>query len=133
LFSEAFPLRSRNSEVFSSCHKKAKPPPLQAGACELQSELLPRPEEKSSEAYCVGLEAVVFAALVFFVFAALVFFVFVALVVSCPPVSCANTGIASEVAIIAVKSNVRSFFMLGLDLLRNYFIFCRSKARAIFP
>jgi len=66
---------------------------------------------KSSKTYCVG-AAVVFGALVFFVFATLVFFVFAAVVV----VSCANTGIASENATMAVKSNVRSFFILGLDL-----------------
>jgi len=60
--------------------------------------------------------------LVFFVFVAFVFFVFVAFVVSCPAVSCANTGIANEKAIMPVKSSVRSFFMLGLDLLKDYFL-----------
>jgi hypothetical protein len=65
---------------------------------------------------------VVFAAFVFFVFVAFVFFIFVALVVSCPAVSCANTGIASEKTIKLVNNIVRSFFMLGLDLLRNYFL-----------
>jgi hypothetical protein len=69
----------------------------------------------------VGAEAVVFAAFVFFVFAAFVFFVFVAFVVSCG-VSCANTGIASENTIMPVKSSVRSFFILGLDLLKDYFL-----------
>jgi hypothetical protein len=58
---------------------------------------------------------VVFSFFVFFVFVALVFFVFAAVVVVV--VSCANTGIASEKATIAVNSNVRSFFILGLDLL----------------
>jgi hypothetical protein len=67
-------------------------------------------------------EAVVFAAFVFFVFVAFVFFAFVAFVVSCPAVSCANTGIASENTIMPVKSSVKSFFMLGLDLLRDYFL-----------
>jgi tRNA(His) 5'-end guanylyltransferase len=66
-------------------------------------------------------EAVVFAAFVFFVFVAFAFFVFVAFVVSCPAVSCANTGIANEKTIMPVKSSVRSFFMLGLDLLKDYF------------
>jgi hypothetical protein len=61
-------------------------------------------------------EAVVFAAFVFFVFVAFVFFVFVVVGV----VSCANTGIASENTIMPVKSSVRSFFMLGLDLLKDY-------------
>jgi len=60
--------------------------------------------------------------LVFFVFVAFVFFAFVAFVVSCPAVSCANTGIANEKAIMPVKSSVRSFFMLGLDLLKDYFL-----------
>jgi hypothetical protein len=64
--------------------------------------------------------AVVFAAFVFFVFVAFVFFAFVAFVASCV-VSCANTGIANEKAIMPVKSSVRSFFMLGLDLLKDYF------------
>jgi len=72
-------------------------------------------------------EAVVFAAFVFFVFVAFVFFVFVAFVVSWPAVSCANTGIANEKAIMPVNSNVRSFFMLGLDLLKDYFPLLRSK------
>jgi hypothetical protein len=38
-------------------------------------------------------------------------------------VSCANTGIASENTIMPVKSSVRSFFILGLDLLKDYFLF----------
>ena len=62
----------------------------------------------------------VFAALVFFVFAAFVFFSFVAFVAGAV-VSCANTGMANEKAIMPVKSSVRSFFMLGLDLLKDYF------------
>ena len=75
----------------------------------------------------------VFFAFVFFSFVAFVFFVFVAFVVSCAPVSCANTGIANVKAIMPVNNNVRSFFMLGLDLLKSYFLFCCSKAWAIFP
>ena len=63
-------------------------------------------------------DAVVFAAFVFFVFVAFVFFVFV---VACV-VSCANTGIASENTSMLVKSSVRSFFILGLDLLKDYFL-----------
>jgi len=72
---------------------------------------------------------VVFAAFVFFVFVAFVFFVFVALVVSCPAVSCANTGIASEKTIMPVNNIVRSFFMLGPDLLRNYFLLDLEQGR----
>ena len=68
----------------------------------------------------MGAEAVVFAALVFFVFVAFVFFVFVAFVVSC--VSCANTGMANEKMIMPANNVDRSFFMLGLDLLKNYFL-----------
>ena len=111
---------------------KTKPPPLRAGACKLQSEFSPSPEENRSEVYCDGAVVVVFAALVFFVFVAFVFFAFVAFVVSCAPVSCANTGMASEKAIIAVNSSVRSFFMLGLDLLRDYFLPLLCNAWAIF-
>jgi hypothetical protein len=52
------------------------------------------------------------------------FFVFVlVVVVSCAPVaSCANTGITSENATANMNNSVRSFFMLGLDLLGNYFL-----------
>jgi len=71
---------------------------------------------------------VVFSFFVFFVFVAFVFFAFVALVVSCPAVSCANTGIASEKATMAVNNITRSFFMLGLDLLKSYFLFPRQQA-----
>jgi hypothetical protein len=39
-------------------------------------------------------------------------------------VSCANTGIASENAIASVNSIIKSFFMLGLDLLMNFLLFC---------
>jgi uncharacterized membrane protein len=80
-----------------------------------------------SEAYCVGaaLVVVVFFALAAFVFAAFVFFAFVVFVVSCvPAASCANTGIASEKATANVKSSVRSFFMVGPDLLMMYFVSC---------
>ena len=38
--------------------------------------------------------------------------------------SCANTGIASENATANVNSIIKSFFMLGLDLLMNFFLFC---------
>ena len=58
---------------------------------------------------------------VFFPFAFFVFFTVVAVVVC--PVSCANTGIASENATAIVNSNTKSFFMLGLDLLMNFFLF----------
>jgi len=104
---------------------------LRAGASKLQSEFSPRPEKNRSEAYCVGAAVVVFAAFVFFVFVAFVFFAFVAFVVSWV-VSCANTGMASEKTIIPVNNSVRSFFMLGLDLLRDYFLLCLSNAWAIF-
>lgn len=70
------------------------------------------------EAYCV---VVAFGAFVFFVFVAFVFFAFVAFVVSCAPVAAANTGIASENAIANVNSSVKSFFISGLDLLKDYF------------
>jgi hypothetical protein len=55
---------------------------------------------------------------VFFAFFA--FFAFVAFVVVVVPVSCANTGIASENAITNVNSITKSFFMLGLDLPMNF-------------
>ena len=77
--------------------------------------------QKRGRNYCV--EAPPFGAFVFFVFVAFVFFVFVAFGASCAPVSCANTGMASENAIANVNSSVKSFFMLGLDLLKDYFHF----------
>jgi len=77
-------------------------------------------------AYCV---VVAFGAFVFFVFVALVFFVFVVSWPAGAPV--ANTGIASENATAKVNSNVKSFFILGLDLLKNYFLFSSSKPWAI--
>jgi hypothetical protein len=43
-------------------------------------------------------------------------------------VSCANTGIASENTIMPVKSSVKSFFILGLDLLKDYFLFPMEQA-----
>jgi hypothetical protein len=55
--------------------------------------------------------AVVVAVFAFFAFVAFVFFVFVVFVVSCVPVSCANTGIASENAIANVNNSVTSFFI----------------------
>jgi len=76
---------------------------------------------------------VVFGAFVFFIFVALVFFAFVAFVVSCPAVSCANTGIANEKAIMPVKSSVKSFFMLGLDLLKNCFRRLLEQTRVQIP
>ena len=51
------------------------------------------------------------AVFAFFAFVAFVFFVFVVFVVSCVPVSCANTGIASENAIANVNNSVTSFFI----------------------
>jgi hypothetical protein len=39
-------------------------------------------------------------------------------------VSCANAGTASENAIANMNSNTKSFFMLGLDLLMDFFLFC---------
>jgi hypothetical protein len=62
---------------------------------------------------------------VFFPFAFFVFFTVVAVVVC--PVSCANTGIASENAIANVNNITKSFFMLGLDLLMNFLHFCFSQ------
>jgi hypothetical protein len=70
-------------------------------------------------------------ALVFFVFAAFVALVFFVFVVAVEPESCANTGIASENAIIIVNNTERSFFMLGLDLLGNNVLPSKSKAGAI--
>jgi hypothetical protein len=58
-----------------------------------------------------------------FVFFAFVFLAFVVVVVSCPPVGCANTGIVMENATANANNSVKSFFMLGLDLLGNYFLF----------
>jgi hypothetical protein len=90
------------------------------------------------EAYCAGGAVVVLDLddFDFFVFAAFVafdFFVFVLVVVSCAPVaSCANTGIVSENATASVNNSARSFFMLGLDLLGNYFLLGGSKVWATF-
>ena len=56
-----------------------------------------------------------------FVFAACVFFVFSVFVVSWAPVAAANTGIANANTIIKLNNTVKSFFMLGLDLLMNFF------------
>ena len=61
-----------------------------------------------------------FVVFVFFAFVAFVFFAFV-VVVAVVVVSCANTGIASENATARVNSITKSFFMLGLDLLMNFF------------
>ena len=63
----------------------------------------------------------VFVVLGFFVFAAFVFFAFVVVVVVVCPVSWANTGIASENATTSVNNITKSFFMLGPDLLMNFF------------
>jgi hypothetical protein len=63
------------------------------------------------------------AVVAFFVFFAFAFFVFAVVVGAAAPVSCANTGIASENAIAKVNSITKSFFMLGLDLLMNFFLF----------
>jgi hypothetical protein len=87
---------------------------------------LARTCKTKGSAYCVV--AVVFAAFVFFAF---VFLVFVVVVVSpCPGV--ANTGIASEKAITDVNNSVSSFFMLGLDLLRDYFPLCMEQGMGHF-
>jgi hypothetical protein len=62
---------------------------------------------------------------VFFAFFTFAFFVFFSVVVGAVcPVSCANTGIASENTTANVNSIIKSFFMLGLDLLMNFFRFC---------
>jgi hypothetical protein len=97
--------------------KKESPRPCGRGLGNYGLTSCPDRQKIKREAYCV--EAVVFAAFVFFVFVAFVFFAFV--VVSCAPAAVANTGIASENAITKVNSSVKSFFMLGLDLLKNYF------------
>ena len=68
-----------------------------------------------------------FVAFVAFVFVAFVFFAFFSVVFGASCVagaSCANTGIASENATAKVNSSTMSFFMLGLDLLMNFFLFC---------
>jgi len=67
---------------------------------------------------------VVFFAFVVFAFVAFVFFAFVVVGVVVVAASCANTGIASENAIANINNSVKSFFMLGLDLLMNFFLFC---------
>jgi len=64
---------------------------------------------------------VVFFAFVVFAFVAFVFFAFVVVGAAVVVASCANTGIASENATAKVNSNAKSFFMLGLDLLMNFF------------
>ena len=65
---------------------------------------------------------------VFFTFGVFFFFSdFVVVVVSVfvsVDGSCASTGIASENATANVNSIIKSFFMLGLDLLMNFFLFC---------
>jgi len=66
---------------------------------------------------------VVFFAFVVFAFVAFVFFAFVVIGVVVVAASCANTGIASENATANVNSTAKSFFMLGLDLLMNFFLF----------
>jgi parvulin-like peptidyl-prolyl isomerase len=58
----------------------------------------------------------------FFAFVAFVFFVFSVFEVSVVVVSCANTGIVSENAIANVNNIAKSFFISGLDLLRDYFL-----------
>ena len=64
---------------------------------------------------------------VFFTFGVFFFFSdFVVVVVSVfvsVDGSCASTGIASENATANVNSNIKSFFMLGLDLLMNFLLF----------
>jgi uncharacterized membrane protein len=71
--------------------------------------------------------SVFFSVFAFFVFAVFAFFVFFSVVFGASCVagaSCANTGIASENATAKVNSITKSFFMLGLDLLKNFFHFC---------
>jgi len=64
---------------------------------------------RSCDLYCYIFEvSLVFD---FFDFGAFDFFDFVVFVVSCEPVSCAKTGIASEHARAAVNNSVNSFFM----------------------
>ncbi len=63
----------------------------------------------------------VFFAFVVFAFVAFVFFAFVVVGVVVVVASCANTGIASENTMANVNNSVKSFFMLGLDLLMNFF------------
>ena len=65
----------------------------------------------------------VFFAFVVFAFVAFVFFAFVVVGVVVVVASCANTGIASENAIANINNSVKSFFMLGLDLLMNFLLF----------
>jgi hypothetical protein len=89
---------------------------------------LSRPAKDRSEAYEV---VAVVAFFVFFAFVAFVFFAF-AVVVVVVVVSCANTGIASENATANVNNSIRSFFMLGLDLLRNYFHLCQEQGTGHF-
>ena len=62
-----------------------------------------------------------FVVFAFVAFVAFVFFAFVVVGVVVAAGSCANTGIASENATAKVNSNAKSFFMLGLDLLMNFF------------
>ncbi len=66
----------------------------------------------------------VFFAFVVFAFVAFVFFAFVVVGVVVVVASCANTGIASENTMANVNNSVKSFFMLGLDLLMDFFLFC---------
>ena len=68
-----------------------------------------------------------FVVFAFVAFVAFVFFAFFSVVFGASVVagaSCANTGIASENAIAKVNSITNSFFMLGLGLLMDFFLFC---------
>jgi hypothetical protein len=75
----------------------------------------------ASGAAVVFFAFVVFAFVAFAAFVAFVFFAFVVVGVVVVVASCANTGIASENATANMNNSVKSFFMLGLDLLMNFF------------
>jgi hypothetical protein len=66
--------------------------------------------------------AVLVSSVVIFVlvFPALVFLIFLVFVVVAGAASSANTGIASEKITIDANRTVKSFFMVGLDLLRLF-------------
>jgi len=79
---------------------------------------------------------VVFSAFVFVVFFAFVVFFFAFVVVSVfdsVGFSCAITGITSENATVNVNSIIKSFFMLGLDLLMNFFPLSYEQGLGHFP
>lgn len=78
----------------------------------------------------------VFSAFVFVVFFTFVVFFFAFVVFSVFDSvgdSCAITGITSENPTANVNSIIKSFFMLGLDLLMDFFPLLLSKTWATFP